>query len=240
MIKPQGPAWLGIGAQRSGTTWFTDLLLQHPTMQLSAQKRKELHLLDRPDPDLAAYRELFGPYAGEWTPYYLRSPAVPPIAAKAIGQDTVVLVLLRDPIERFASAMRHLQTQWEPHDLVPRLRHRLTHLMTSDAVWGGMYAVQLETWAKAIGSERILVLQYEAVCADPQAHADLVWRRLGLVSVSLERTGQASGTTSGKASWQWPDGLQDLLVHAYEADIRRLPAWGVDLSRWPSFGGLAV
>ena len=30
MWAMSAPAWLGIGAQRSGTTWFTDLLTQHP------------------------------------------------------------------------------------------------------------------------------------------------------------------------------------------------------------------
>jgi hypothetical protein len=59
-----GPAWLGIGAQRSGTTWFTDLLLQHPHVSLSTAGRKELHALYMPDVDLASYRALFDGCAG--------------------------------------------------------------------------------------------------------------------------------------------------------------------------------
>jgi hypothetical protein len=102
-----GPAWLGIGAQRSGTTWFTDMLLQHPDMRLSSAGRKELHALYMPGVDVDAYRALFRGCAGEWTPFYLRAPWVPPIAARVLREDTPVLVLLRDPVERFASAMRH-------------------------------------------------------------------------------------------------------------------------------------
>ncbi len=31
----------GIGAQRSGTTWFTDLLVQHPSAGLGTNGKKE-------------------------------------------------------------------------------------------------------------------------------------------------------------------------------------------------------
>ena len=41
------PAWLGIGAQRSGTTWFTDLLTQHPQVGLGVNGKKEQHLLHK-------------------------------------------------------------------------------------------------------------------------------------------------------------------------------------------------
>ena len=42
-----GPSWLGIGAQRSGTTWFTDLLTQHPQVGLGTNGKKEQHLLHK-------------------------------------------------------------------------------------------------------------------------------------------------------------------------------------------------
>jgi hypothetical protein len=73
------PAWLGIGAQRSGTTWFTDLLTQHPEVGLGTNGKKEQHLLhkvaDGREPP-AAYLDLFpddGVRRGEWTPQSLRT-----------------------------------------------------------------------------------------------------------------------------------------------------------------------
>ena len=111
----EGPAWLGIGAQRSGTTWFTDLLLQHPEVRLSAQPKKELHrlyqTLNRPKAaprSIRKYLKLFNVdgYPGEFTPFYLRALWVPEIARQVVGPDTPIIVLLRDPVERFESAMR--------------------------------------------------------------------------------------------------------------------------------------
>jgi Sulfotransferase family len=238
MQANKGPAWLGIGAQRSGTTWFTDLLLQHPEVKLAVREKKELHFLDRPNADLEKYRGLFGAYAGEWTPFYLRSPLVPSIAAKVLDENAVVLVLVRDPVERFASAMRHHESQWQQDGMTPKQRHVLSHLMSSDVLWSGMYAAQLDTWAGAVGTDRLLVMQYESVCADPQTYVNLIWHRLGLEPVALQRAEQASSTTSKHVPWTWPDGLREALVGIYEPDARRMPRWGIDLSRWPWFAHL--
>src|SRR3954453_3892110 len=106
-----GPSWLGIGAQRSGTTWFTDLLTQHPEVGLGTNGKKEQHLLQKVADGVlpaADYLELFPPDAvrrGEWTPQYLRHASAPAAAARLLP-DAPVLVLLRDPVERFRSAMR--------------------------------------------------------------------------------------------------------------------------------------
>ena len=77
------PAWLGIGAQRSGTTWFTDLLTQHPQVGLGTNGKKEQHLLhkvaDGREP-ASVYLDLFpddGVRRGEWTPQSLRHASAP-------------------------------------------------------------------------------------------------------------------------------------------------------------------
>lgn len=111
-----GPSWLGIGAQRCGTTWFTDLLVQHPLLDVPGGK-KEHHWLyryglmrDWTPTARDEYREAFTDETvklGEFTPYYLRSSWVCEIAADALPGDAPILVLVRDPVDRFASAVRH-------------------------------------------------------------------------------------------------------------------------------------
>jgi len=114
-VLNEGPTWLGIGAQRCGTTWFTDLLTQHPQMEV-AGGIKEHHWLYRygltqewSNEARAEYRETFTSSElklGEWTPYYLRAPWIAEIILDAVPEDTPILVLVRDPIDRFASALR--------------------------------------------------------------------------------------------------------------------------------------
>ncbi|MBW3594579.1 MAG: sulfotransferase [Actinobacteria bacterium] len=111
----EGPAWLGIGAQRCGTTWFTALLSQHPKMDV-AGGIKEHHWLYRygltQEWDAAArqeYRDAFSSddtMLGEFTPYYMRASWIIDIVADVLPADAPILVLVRDPIDRFASALR--------------------------------------------------------------------------------------------------------------------------------------
>ncbi len=111
----EGPTWLGIGAQRSGTTWFTDLLIQHPQMDV-LDGIKEHNWLFRygltQDWDETARQEYRRAFAsddlkiGEFTPFYLRASWLPSIVGDALPEETPILVLLRDPIDRFASALR--------------------------------------------------------------------------------------------------------------------------------------
>ena len=114
-MSNKGPSWLGIGAQRCGTTWFTDLLVQHPYMDV-AGGQKEHHWLyrfgltrdwtgsDRED-YWASFRS-HGVRLGEFTPYYLRASWICELTADALPEDCPILVLVRDPIDRFASALR--------------------------------------------------------------------------------------------------------------------------------------
>lgn len=231
-----GPSWIGIGAQRSGTTWFTDLLLQHPDMTLARAKQKELHILYRgltEAVDIDEYRGAFDTsgIAGEWTPFYLRALWVPPIALRVTEPNVPFLVLLRDPVERFASAMRleaGRQTIADPQVAV--------RMLGADAQWAGMYATQLEAWATAVGRRRLLVMQYERVCQDPQTWVNRVWARLGLGSVPLSNV-EAPSRTSTDAGWDWPEGLHAALRAAYLPEVKRLRRWGIRPRLWPNFAG---
>ena len=230
------PAWLGIGAQRSGTTWFTDLLTQHPEVQLGTNGKKEQHLLhkvaDRVVP-AADYLDLFPDDVrrGEWTPQYLRHASVPGTAARLVP-DAVVLVLLRDPVERFRSAMRLAATRAAAGNPSPWPYPVPMTMQT----YTGFYADQLAAWSAAVGRDRMVVMVYEQVRRDPQPVVDAVWRRLGLEPVPLAGVDEASGSSS-RAGWEWPEGLRESLQVMYRPQLARLEAdWGLDLSEWTATG----
>jgi len=227
------PAWLGIGAQRSGTTWFTDLLTQHPEVGLGTNGRKEQQLLhkvaDGREPE-SAYLDLFpddGIRRGEWTPQSMRHASAPAAAARLVPE-APILVLLRDPVERFRSAMRLHATR-----LAASGRSSWPYpVPITVQTFTGFYADQLAAWAHHVGRDRIRVMVYETVRADPQAAADAVWRSLGLEPVALSDVDAASGSSS-RADWDWPDGLRESLEVLYGPQVARLvDDWGLDVSPW--------
>jgi Sulfotransferase family len=232
-----GPAWLGIGAQRSGTTWFTQLLIQHPAMGLGSRDKKEQHALYRLGgvQDENAYRASFGGdiLRGEWTPFYLRALTTPPLALRLCRPDAPMLVLLRDPVERFASSMR-LRVKMQRRGKSENFRFLL-----GDAQWAGMYADQLDAWANTVGRDRLELLVYEDVRDDPEAACRQVWSRLGLDTAPLTGIDERSYSSAGKMDWQWPEGLRGTLTALYAPQVRRLrDEWELDVAAWRNFSDL--
>lgn len=224
------PAWLGIGAQRSGTTWFTDLLTQHPQVGLGTNGRKEQHLLHKVGDGVepaSTYLDLFPRgelRRGDWTPQYLRHASAPATAARLIGPEVPVLVLLRDPVERFVSAMRLAATRAKSPWPYP--------VPITVQAFSGFYADQLAMWAHHVGRSRMQVMVFESVRQDPQAAVDSVWSRLGVAPVALRDVDRPSGSSS-QASWTPPEGLLDSLAVLYRPQVRRLvDDWGLDVSTW--------
>lgn len=226
------PSWLGIGAQRSGTAWFTGLLTQHPEVGLGTNGKKEQQLLHKvADGRVAAedYLDLFpddGVRRGDFSPQYLRHPSAGVVVPRLLP-DAPLLVLLRDPVERYRSAMRLGVTRGraQPYPIPVNLQ-----------TWAGCYADQLAMWESFVGRERLVVMVYEQVRLDPQTAVDAVWTRLGLTPVPLAAVDERSRSSSdADAAWEWPEGTREALQVLYRGQAERLSTdWGLDVSAWSS------
>lgn len=227
-----GVSWLGIGAQRSGTAWFTGLLTQHPEVGLGTNGKKEQQLLhhvadgEHPLEDYLAHFPDDEIRRGDFSPSYMRHPSVG-VAVQRLMPDVPVVVLLRDPIARYRSAMRLVVGRGKP---------TLSGTSTSVQTWAGYYADQLDTWASQVGRDRMVVQLYEEIVDDPQAGVERVWSRLGLDPVSLADIDRPSRSSSRpEADWAWPEGMQEALRALYRPQAARLADdWGLDVSRWES------
>lgn len=241
-----GPAWLGIGAQRSGTTWLTELLCEHPQVEVSGG-RKEQHELYRAllEPwDESRSREYVRLFdladpsvrVGEWTPFYMLSPWTPHVAARVLPDEAPIFVILRDPVERFESAVRFWLTR-QPGRVGSPQGIEDIRVRSSNALWGGAYATQLDCWATVLGRERIVVLQYETTRADPQGAVDRLWARLELEPVALTRADVRSRSSSNHEVWSLDsvEGLRDQLRRVYRREVECLEDWGIDPQLWPNF-----
>ena len=226
------PSWLGIGAQRSGTAWFTGLLTQHPEVGLGTNGKKEQQLLHKvadgrvPAEDYLALFPDDGVRRGDFSPQYLRHPSAGVVVPRLLP-DAPLLVLLRDPVERYRSAMRLGVTRGrsQPYPMPINLQ-----------TWAGCYADQLAMWESFVGRDRLVVMVYEQVHAEPQAAVEAVWARLGLDPVPLAAVGERSRSSSAEeADWAWPEGTREALQVLYRPQARRLSDdWGLDVSAWES------
>ena len=140
-----------------------------------------------------------------------------------------MLILLRDPLERFRSGLTHqLATSSAP----------LEHRDIQGAFARSLYAPQLRRVLAAFPSEQVHVGQYEACRADPAAELARTYAFLGPRAVRTRR-----GRASRRAQ---PDDLAEVRAARRPAARRsstagrptsqQLPGLvpGLDLSLWPS------
>jgi hypothetical protein len=241
------PDFVGIGAQKAGTTWWFQLIIGHPQAtnllttatghDLFGPIQKERHFFGRfgtesfGDEHVAQYHRWFprrrGTITGEWTPDYLAYPWVPPLVARA-APEAKLLLILRDPVTRFRSGY------------ASAIRHGSAHVgeTVAQAMEHSMYAANVARWLDHFPAGQLLVLQYERCVADPAQQLKETYRFLGLDPdyrpADLERP--INATREGKT--RIDDDVTRRLREVFAPDVAALARLvpSLDLSLWEEVG----
>jgi hypothetical protein len=231
------PDFVGIGVQKAGTTWWYGLLAAHPDVSSRPDIHKERHFFDRfataafTSAEIARYHGWFPrrprTLAGEWTPDYFSSPWVAPLLAQAAPQ-AKLLLLLRDPVERFRSGLDH----------AARSGRAASGSVIVDTVERGYYDRALTQWLEHFDPGQLLVLQYERCTVDPVGALATTFRFLGLPDAAMPAESQARSGGPGHAL---DDDARARLVEIYAPDVAALCARcpEIDVALWPNFAYLA-
>ncbi len=228
------PDFVGVGVQKGGTSWWYELIADHPDVSVRNGIEKERHYLSHfgtepfGDEEVQRYCGWFprraGTITGEWTPDYLGYPWVAPLLARAAPR-TKVLVILRDPVERFRSGLSYRLSQGAPD----------TGATVADAVRQGFYARSLRRFLDHFAAEQIQVLQYERCASDPDGQLASTYRFLGLADHRPDDLRRPVNVSGGKVLLD--PGARQRLVDLYAADVADLVSLfpTIDLSLWPNF-----
>jgi hypothetical protein len=233
--------FLGIGAQKSGTTWLYEALAAHPDVRFPGGK--ELHFWngDRAR-GVAWYRGLFeeqapGKKCGEITPAYAMLPAAVVAEIAAINRALRILYILRNPIERaWSSALMALGraelTLDEASD-----RWFVDHFRSRGSLARGDYETCLRTWRGEFDAGQLLVLRYEMLCDDPLGFVQACCRHIGVDPRHYERARPAILEQRAFSGPGVPirDSLLPELREIYRPRVESLARFlGADLSNWLS------
>jgi hypothetical protein len=212
---------------------------EHPGVAAIPGRAKELHYFNRfwreePPADFAeTYAQMFprpaGAIAGEWTPRYMLDFWAPALLQRA-APNARLLVILRDPVERYRSGVeRALRRSDGPIDLG----------RVSDAVHRGLYAQQLRLVLDHFPREQLLVLQFERCRDEPLAELRRTFEFLGLEPLDdLPPSMLERGASREKP--ELPEVWRRELVAYLKDDVRELADLfpdDVDPARWPNFAG---
>lgn len=174
------PTFLGIGAQKCGTTWLHKLLSHHPNVWTANPKEVDF-FSNHYDRGYEWYGRFFEEGAartarGETSPSYLYNPAVP-ARVKAYAPDLKLILILRDPIERAYS--NHLHEVRKQH-FTASLRFEDGMANNPTYVEQSRYAQHLKRWLAHFDREQILCLLLEDIQADGEGATRQVCEFLGV------------------------------------------------------------
>lgn len=234
-----GPDFIGIGAQKSGTTWVFEALSSHPQVRFPAGK--EIHFWDaRRDMGVDWWLGLFGARdrglrAGEITPAYsiIGMDAIRDL--HRLCPDVRLFCVLRNPVERAWSAARMAVLRAEMTVEEASEQWFLDHFRSAGSRRRGAYAEFINRWRSVFPADQLLVVLYDDLEVRPRAFLTELCSHIGVDGRFYDGVPDAAlrrRVFEGPAA-PLPPRLRRALIDQYAlpvADLGRL--LGTDLSHW--------
>jgi hypothetical protein len=240
-----------MGTYLSGSRWWRSLLGQHPQIAPPRDSWAQnffnrFHAERFEERDIAEYHQIFrrreGQIAGEWSDRYSFHVWTAPLLKRA-APDVKVLVMVRDPVERYRRNLS-LQLASERGAGLP------VHM--AEAFYRTRYGSQVRALINVFGAERVLVLQHEACRLDPHGEYVRTLRFLGVDDTFVPRGLDAEEKPFEEVSMPWlrrlrgkrvpvpvdlwPD-IETALLRDLQQEMADLQALAptIDLDLWPAF-----
>jgi len=237
-----GPDFLGIGAQRGGTTWLYEQLLRHPQVRFPIGKEVNYwNVWHGRGIAVDTYLRRFRRYepdcrAGEISPEY--AALDPPVIAEMRRSlpDLRLFLILRSPLERaWSDALMTLREacEMEPHEASDawfldvlrsrRLRRR------------GEYLAQLRSWHAGYPRDQLLLLFLEDVEARPREVLRALCRHIGVSEAPVDALAEADlrARVNAGGGPPPPERIRRHLLEQYERLVAELSDYlGRDLGHW--------
>ena len=245
------PDFVGVASGKAGTSWWYQLLLEHPAVKSNRVDRKELCYFyhfgyEGMDPDaIDTYRQAFaappGAICGEWSPAYLNFPFALDHLAEA-APDTKLLAIVRNPVDRILSA-RNMQIsqrlEYMGLEGAPAYLYK-TYSLSQQVVLQSMLSLPFRRLLSKFDRSQLLLLQYEQCKRDPRAAIARTYRFLGLddtfVPDSLERKVNESEYILPDFESEERAQVAEYFIHDVISFAELFPE-DIDLSLWPDFVG---
>jgi hypothetical protein len=172
--------FIGIGAQKSGTSWVYACLYEHPEVCIPV---KEIHFFSRAR--FSKGKDWYESHfklcksfkkRGEYSTSYLYSHE----AAKNIYSyypNVALIVVLREPVSRAYSQYRNAIRAGE---VEKKLSFDEYIDLEPSCIAQGLYYKQLKLYYDIFNEEQILVIQYEDMTDNPKDFIQLIYKHIGV------------------------------------------------------------
>lgn len=230
--------FLGIGAQKAGTTWLFQKLRLNRGISFPAGK--EVHFWDEKFPGgIDWYRSLFsgqkfdGKVCGEITPAYSILPIETIRECHVNFPDLKLVYLLRNPIDRAWSAakMTLAGSKMEIHEVSDKWF--IDQFKSRGSLMRGDYESCLRNWLACYTRENLLVCFFEEILGEPEVLLKKCFQHLGVHEDLYDWNAGLKSPVRRGIQADIPPNLRSVLEEIYRPKIESLEEYlGADLAAW--------
>jgi len=176
--------FLGIGPQRTASSWLDQVLRSHPQLSLPYQVKETFFFDERFDRGWEWYAWHFrnrktGQYVGEVGPTYFDSETARERLHKYYPE-LKLIITVRNPVVRAFSLYRHHRTKGRVPGTFAEAIKRMPRILTS-----GKYGTHCPAWENCFGTSNVLYLVQEDIQSHPEAVFKQVCDFLGVETTLL-------------------------------------------------------
>lgn len=222
--------FLGLGAQKSGTSWVYSCLYEHPEICIPI---KEIHFFSRPrfEKGLDWYESHFQKcdskkLCGEFSTSYLYSKEAPQRIFNLYPKAKLIAIL-RNPVERALSQYRN---SIKAGEITEETSFEEFVLQEESVVGQGAYYEQLERYLTLFPKEQLLILIYEDSKKDPESFMKKIYEFLSVdtefkasmlhTEVNVARTPKS--VALGRVMHHSAEFLRKIGLHGFVHAIRKM------------------
>lgn len=230
--------FIGIGAQKAGTTWLYTQLLQHPDIYFPLGKEAHYWNKKFPRRNVAEYLNSFllpNKCGGEITPAYGHLPLDTITSIRNTLPQLKIIYILRNPINRAWSSALMALTRAEMEFDEASDAWFIDHFNSKGSRMRGSYEHCLKNWQNTFDPQSVLVLFHEDIQIQPEQVLDACCQHLSVAAFSeetLKKMPLREKVFAGNPHTLRPV-LKQHLLNLYGGEIRSLSKYlQTDLSRW--------
>ncbi len=181
--------FLGVGPQRTGTSWLDKVLRSHPRLCLPRDVKETRFFDAYYDKGMDWYAAHFVHHGedalcGEICPTYFHKKVV----IKRISEhypETKIIISVRDPVSRALSLYRHRMYKGRAKGSLQEVTAKDRQLMDT-----GRYSQHVPRWRDAFGENNVTVILLDDISSNPEGVLDKLSAFLGVDTIPLPETGR--------------------------------------------------
>jgi hypothetical protein len=183
-MKPFKLDFVGVGPQRTGSSWLYQMLQFHPAICFPKNVKETMFFEKYYHKDLSWYAAHFNhqtgsQICGEIGPTYFDIETAPAHIYQ-LNPRCKIMVSLRHPVQRALSLYRHYLSLGEVRGTFSQAAIQMPRLIDA-----GKYAKYLPRWLETFGSDRVFCLLLDEIQAQPEQVLEKIYQFLEIETIDL-------------------------------------------------------